>query len=280
MHQLPSIAICAVVKDEALYIEEWLAFHLLQGVSEILIFDNESTDGTREILTRVAGHAPVTSVDWPSHNYHEMQLQAYPEGAKRCTDRADWVAFIDIDEFLFSSRHLSLRDELVQFGPEVGAVAVGHRIFGSGEQTTYEPELVTSRFVRCARPEHPQSRWFKTIARPALIETVDSAHSVVLRSGAYLHADHTPVQRDPNWHPGHAERVAHGTISLFHYMVKSLEEYRWKQLRFREKNLEYRYTDDFFHEHDAVGNEMENDQMRRFAGPIRALISQWHKTSS
>jgi hypothetical protein len=64
----------------------------------------------------------------------------------------------------------------------------------------------------------------------------------------------------------------HGAISLFFYMVKSLEEYRWKQVRFREKNLEYRYTEDFFHEHDALGNETENHELQRFAEPIRAMI--------
>jgi hypothetical protein len=108
------------------------------------------------------------------------------------------------------------------------------------------------------------------------VDTVDSAHSVVLKTGAYLHADHSPIERDPNWRPGHADRVAHGTICLFHYIVKWLEEYRWKQLRFREKNLESRYTDDFFREHDAVGNEMENDELRRFAEPIRPMTSRWH----
>jgi hypothetical protein len=69
--------------------------------------------------------------------------------------------------------------------------------------------------------------------------------------------------------------AAHGTISLFHYMVKSLEEFRWKQLRFRDKNLEFRYTDEFFREHDDVGNEMENNELCRFAEPIRAMISRW-----
>jgi hypothetical protein len=254
----PKLAICAIAKNEALYIEEWIAFHFLQGVSEILIFDNESTDEMRDILARVALHVPVSVVNWPGQDYYQLQMEAYREGAKRLIERADWSAFIDIDEFLFSSRNYPLPLELAEFGPEVGAIAVGRRIFGSSGQTAYEPELVTSRFVRCAKPEHPQSRWFKTITRPALVETVDSAHSVVLTSEAYLHADHTPVGRDPEWHPGHADRVAHGTISLFHYMVKSLEEFRWKQLRFRDKNLEFRYTDEFFREHDDVGNEITN----------------------
>jgi hypothetical protein len=53
MVEHPKLAICAIVKDEARYIEEWLAFHFLQGVSQVLIFDNESTDGTRDILTSI-----------------------------------------------------------------------------------------------------------------------------------------------------------------------------------------------------------------------------------
>jgi hypothetical protein len=116
---------------KTLYVEEWVAFHFLQGVSEILIFDNESTDATRE-LTRVARHVPVSVVDWPGRDYYDIQTAAYRDGVKRLTERADWVAFIDIDEFLFSSRQHSLPEELAEFGPEVGAVAVGHRIFGSG----------------------------------------------------------------------------------------------------------------------------------------------------
>lgn len=277
MSESTKFAICAVVKDEARYIDEWMAFHFLQGVSEILIFDNDSTDGTREKLARAAAFLPVSVVHWPSQNYDEMQLLAYREGAARLTGRADWAAFIDIDEFLFSSRSCSLPEELAKFGPETGAIAIGHRIFGSCGQKAYEPELVTIRFTRSARPDHPQSQWFKTIARPALVDNFDSAHSAVLRAGAYVLGDATPLRRDNlGWHPGHADRVGHGAICLFHYMVKSLEEYRWKQRRFEGKNLEHRYTDEFFLYHDDIGNEMENDQLRRFAEPIRAMISRWN----
>jgi glycosyltransferase involved in cell wall biosynthesis len=65
MSEPPKLAICAIAKNEALYVEEWMAFHFLQGVIEILIFDNESTDGTREILTRIARHVSVSVLDWP-----------------------------------------------------------------------------------------------------------------------------------------------------------------------------------------------------------------------
>jgi Glycosyl transferase family 2 len=79
----PKLTICAIAKNEALYIDEWIAFHFLQGVSEILTFDNESTDGMRDILARIALHAPVGVMDWPGQNYYELQMEAYCEGAKR-----------------------------------------------------------------------------------------------------------------------------------------------------------------------------------------------------
>jgi hypothetical protein len=53
-----NLTICALAKDEALYIEEWIAFHFLLGASEILIFVNESTDNVRDILARVRDTRP------------------------------------------------------------------------------------------------------------------------------------------------------------------------------------------------------------------------------
>jgi hypothetical protein len=75
MVEHPKLAICAIVKDEARYIE-WLAFHFLQGVSPVLIFDNESTDGTRDILEGVARHLPISVVNWPGQDYYQVQMEA------------------------------------------------------------------------------------------------------------------------------------------------------------------------------------------------------------
>jgi hypothetical protein len=272
------LAICAVVKNEAPYIEEWLAFHVLQGVGAILIFDNDSTDATRGMLERVSRHVDVDVVDWPGSNYNKMQVQAYDEGARRLAGRAQWAAFIDVDEFLFSSRFRSLPQEVAEFGPEVGAIAVGQRIFGSSGRIEYEPELVTARFTRAAELHHEQSKWFKTIARPELVAEFDSAHSVKLKIGDYLMADGAPLGRaNPDWHPGHADRAGPGAIALYHYMVKSLEEFGWKQRRFDGKNLEHRYTEEYFREHNEIGDAVENRDLVQFGDQIRATIASWRE---
>jgi hypothetical protein len=155
---------------------------------------------------------------------------------------------------------------------------VGQRVFGSSGQTEYDADLVTARFTRCSGPEHPQSKWFKTLARPERVARFDSAHSVQLASGEYVLADHSPLEReDADWHPGLAARVGPGAITLNHYMVKSLQEYRWKQQRFVGKGLEHRYNDDYFREHDAIGDEVERSDLAAFAGEVRALIDIWRR---
>ncbi|MFG1358490.1 glycosyltransferase family 2 protein [Xanthobacter pseudotagetidis] len=44
------IAICAIVRDEAPYVLEWVAHHRALGFDHIFVFDNESRDGTSELL--------------------------------------------------------------------------------------------------------------------------------------------------------------------------------------------------------------------------------------
>lgn len=44
------LAVCAVVKDEAAYIQEWLAFHLHSGVQHFYLYLNGNEDGTMTAL--------------------------------------------------------------------------------------------------------------------------------------------------------------------------------------------------------------------------------------
>ena len=46
--------ICAIVKDEGRYIREWLAYHNAIGFEHFYIYDNESTDDTRQALEAAA----------------------------------------------------------------------------------------------------------------------------------------------------------------------------------------------------------------------------------
>jgi hypothetical protein len=47
---VPTVAICAIVRDEASYVEEWVEFHRRQRVTAFRIYDNGSIDGTPDVL--------------------------------------------------------------------------------------------------------------------------------------------------------------------------------------------------------------------------------------
>jgi len=44
------LAICATIKDEAPYIPEWIEFHRGVGVEHFFLYDNLSSDGSKEVL--------------------------------------------------------------------------------------------------------------------------------------------------------------------------------------------------------------------------------------
>src|SRR5690348_12303001 len=80
----------AAIKNEAPYLDEWLAFCLLEGIEHVLLYDNNSTDNTREVLQPWidAGFAEV--YDWPIHWKSGSQTKAYLDALKRLRGRTRW----------------------------------------------------------------------------------------------------------------------------------------------------------------------------------------------
>ena len=44
------INVCSIIKNEAPYLLEWVLFHKLIGVDKFVLYDDYSTDNTKEVL--------------------------------------------------------------------------------------------------------------------------------------------------------------------------------------------------------------------------------------
>ena len=92
-----------LVRDEADIIRENIVFHLEHGVDSIIVTDNGSEDGTRDILDEFERMGVATVIDEPEQNYAQgkwvtrMALRAREELG------ADWLINNDADEFWHSS---------------------------------------------------------------------------------------------------------------------------------------------------------------------------------
>jgi hypothetical protein len=269
-----SVALCAIVKDEADYIEEWLAFHILQGVSRVVIFDNHSSDDTCRRAKTFAKHIDVEIVSWPDSKdgFDLTQRLAYFEGACRLAGVVDFAAFVDVDEFVFASDYRPLGQVLAGFPEEVGAIAINQRVFGSSGLRSSDGGLVTSRFTMAAATDHPEAHWFKTIARPQRIVGFDTVHSVVLTWSAYVLADGTPLP-PRNKHQGYSSLVPEGALRLHHYILKSREEFELKRKKWVGQDLSARYTDEYFAQRDRSTNAAVDDRLKALAPRILEIIA-------
>lgn len=87
----------AMVKDEADVIAGTLR-HLAGEVDELLVADNGSTDGTRDVLADLARELPLTVVDDPDPAYFQSRkMSALARVAARRSDDV-WIVPFDADE--------------------------------------------------------------------------------------------------------------------------------------------------------------------------------------
>ena len=221
----PRIALCAIVRNEIRSLVEWLAHYKVLGVDEFLIYDNDSTDGTTDLLRALDDAGELVHLPWPHTVGARPQRLAY-ERARKHSD-ADWLAFFDADEFLFLRQDASLADFLAGFPADVSAVAVNWIVFGSGGQARYRAAPVTERFTDALPAGADQSRTVKAVGRRARLSGT-GIHRVAVAEGRYVM-------------PSGAEAIFDGltasvapevsVAALHHYAVKSLEEFAEKRAR-------------------------------------------------
>ena len=113
----PRIALCAIVRNEIRSLVEWLAHYKVLGVDDFLIYDNDSTDGTSDLLRALDEAGEVVHLDWPHAVGARPQRLAY-EHARKHSD-ADWLAFFDADEFLVLHQDASIGGFLQRFEADV-----------------------------------------------------------------------------------------------------------------------------------------------------------------
>lgn len=91
----------SMIKDEADVVAGTLR-HMADEVDHLLIADNGSTDGTREILAELEDTLPLTVVDDPEPAYYQSKKMTLLAG-QAADQGATWIVPFDADEIWFSS---------------------------------------------------------------------------------------------------------------------------------------------------------------------------------
>ena len=83
---------------------EFCTYHLSLGVDKIFVADYGSDDGTLDFLSPFVREGHVQLMPLPTHRFADHDPSNAILGLIRQGDAADWVSFLDPDEFLDRSR--------------------------------------------------------------------------------------------------------------------------------------------------------------------------------
>jgi len=147
------VAVFCTVKDEGPFILEWVAWSRLIGFSSIYIAQNDSTDGTIELLECLHDAGIITYLDNSFSTPNggrppSFQSRAYRLFLKQAkTANLTWAMALDIDEFLYLLPSNKGVEEVGDLTDEsIDEIRLNWRFLSSPTEQHFVDKLVTSRF--------------------------------------------------------------------------------------------------------------------------------------
>ena len=177
-----NLSICAVFKNEAKFLKEWLEFHQLVGVEHFYLYNVESNDSYWKILRPFMEKGVVSLHQWPNvsgeSNQAEVvwalgtQLPAYENVIKLfASTETKWLVFVDTDEFLIPCATENLADVLHMY-PEACGIVLSADYFDASIKSRFSSnQLILESIHRTKAPRKmPRTPVEKVIFKPALCE--------------------------------------------------------------------------------------------------------------
>lgn len=242
------VSICAIMKDEGSYLKEWVAFHSVVGVEHFYLYDNGSTDDTRNVIeSLISKGISITYVPFPGE---KMQMPAYRDCVERFSKETEWLAFIDLDEMIVPCQTDDVRDVVKRYH-HYSQMVLKWAVYGSNFHISRPHGLVIENFTR-------RGPWNCTILTKSIINP-----RLLFWPGV-----HQSVMS------GRTKFIPSSVARVNHYHCKSREEY---SLRARRGDVAYgsaaaiiKYGEVGFKGHDH--NEIEDKTACRFANKINKFL--------
>jgi hypothetical protein len=214
----------AIVKDEQLYLEEFVCYYLAIGIDHFYFYDNGSTTPIKETLQRYSKWCTI--INFPGEG---KQLDAYNNFILQFSQETEWVAPFDIDEFIVLKEDENIKAFVKKYS-YLDCIAINWRSFGDSFFDKRPDGLVIDNFVWC---DHVQNLHIKNIVKTSAWSHCKNVHFLGLRPGSiYSDVKHNEIEGPFN------ENYTNDIVQLNHYFCKSKEECIRKYKRARASNGE------------------------------------------
>ncbi|MEP5759926.1 MAG: glycosyltransferase family 2 protein [Litoreibacter sp.] len=276
-HKSPHGKLLAVsmMKDEAPFLLEWYAHHLAVGFTKILVYTNDCSDGTDDMLIRLE----ELGLGYHRRNNIREGIKPQPSAMKHAqaepkVREADWVLMFDADEFLCINYGDGTLDDMLTAAGDANGIVITWRIFGSGGVIDWSRDPVTEQYLYAAPPtwnkgwgvktlfKFDHDHWKLGIHRPS----IKNRH---LETGfpdevKWLNGSGLPMEDYFKFRGWRSIRrtVGYQWAQMNHYAVKSVDSYAIRKLRGNVNNKKDKYNSDYWALQDR--NEVRDEKILRY----------------
>lgn len=252
--------ICTIIKDERQFIREWVDWHLNIRFDKIYIFEDFGSTSHSDLLEDLIkekkvevvalddGKVPVSNAGYghrPSGvkpTQYSLYIWFFNKVKKE--NLADWIAFIDVDEFINFENGYNL-ERLEEEYSNKGGILLSWKQYGANGHIKRPEGGVVENYTGSWQPPREGDEWgHKSLVNVAVTEGFETVHT-------FKGCEHTnggdkraPQCYDKAW--------------INHYFTKSWED--WCDRIFNRGNMhnDYRTLDTFFkYNTDLYNNRRE-----------------------
>ncbi len=254
-----------IVKDEELYLDEFLCYYLTIGVDHFYIYDNGSAIPVSETLKPYSRRCTI--IDFPGR---ARQLEAYNHFIRYYSHETDWVAPIDIDEFIIFKQDKNIKDFLKKYS-HIDCIAINWKCFGDNYFDKRPSGLVMDNFVLCEDIQNPH---IKNIVKSSAWFDCENMHYLGLKPGkVYSDVKGNLIASPFN------ENYTLDVVQMNHYVVKSREECYRKYQRGRASiDEKFNLTEELFESWRGSMNVATDTFLKdNFSQKVKAMMEGYKK---
>lgn len=159
-----NLSICAIFKNEAPYLKEWIEYHHIAGVDHFYLYNIGSEDSFRSLLKPYIDKELVTYINWPEALVYSTedqaekwalstQIPAYENAVNFIArNETNWLLIMDIDEYLVCHEGCNIEDVLIHYHDYAG-ISIASDHFDAGIYDKCRKKLLVQSFDLICSPK-------------------------------------------------------------------------------------------------------------------------------
>lgn len=220
------VLLCAIARKENKYIQEFINFYKKLKFNKIILYDNNDIlDHSLEIIIK----KNIINKFVKLINYRGIkrpQIKAYNDCYTENNNNYDWIAFYDIDEYLYIKNYTNINKflSLNRFN-KCQSILINWKYYGDNNKLFYEKKPLKERFVVPFYFKKKKLNKIQKIFYSAVKSLVRGKLKLIWGKFPHYFKNTKNCRPDGTFIKNYLSSPQYSVAYIIHYITKSTEEF-------------------------------------------------------